>query len=208
MSRETQETVNAWAVETPERRVGDWMQVASGKRFYPFDPRTEEINITDIAAALAKLCRFGGHVRDYYSVAEHSVRVSYVCDPADALWGLLHDASEAYLCDLPRPIKRHRYFSDYRHVEERLMWRVCERFRLPAQVGGGGLLRLPPAVHRADEILLATEARDLMGVADASSWASLPGIEPLPERIRPWPWQDAEARFLLRFYELAKGGAA
>lgn len=188
-----------------ETRIGDWMQTASGKRFYPFDPRTEEVDIADIAHALSLQCRFAGHVQAFYSVAEHSVRVSQICDPQDALWGLLHDASEAYLVDLPRPIKRHRYFSDYRHVEERLMWRVCERFRLEVKVGGGGLLSLPPSVHRADEILLATEARDLMGNAALERWDSLAGIEPLSERIIPWDWETARRRFLERFEELTGG---
>src|ERR1039457_118422 len=78
----------------------------SGLRFWPLDPNPEKILIDDIAHALAHQCRFGGHASRFYSVAEHSVHVSRLCPPEDALWGLLHDASEAYLVDLPRPLKQ------------------------------------------------------------------------------------------------------
>ena len=87
-------------------RVGDWIQTMSGVIFYPLDPRPEEIRIEDIAHALSHQCRFAGHCREFYSVAEHSVRVSRELPQEFMLWGLLHDASEAYLVDLPRPIKR------------------------------------------------------------------------------------------------------
>src|SRR5271165_7548492 len=90
-----------------DNRKGDWIQTYTGRVMYPLDPRPEEINIIDIAHALSNLCRFTGHVRTFYSVAEHSVRVSQHCDPKDALWGLLHDASEAYLADMSRPMKRY-----------------------------------------------------------------------------------------------------
>lgn len=186
-----------------EERIGDWMQTYTGKRFYPFDPRACEIDIVDIGHALANLCRFGGHCREFYSVAEHSVRVSRECAPEDALWGLLHDASEAYLCDLPRPIKRSAELRGYSLVEKDVQRAVHIRF---------GLLRepvawemFPSSVYRADEVLLATEARDLMGNHCLERWSSLEGIEPLPERIEPWPWREARDRFLQRFYELTKG---
>jgi hypothetical protein len=74
----------------------------SGLRFWPLDPEPEKILIADIAHALAHQCRFGGHASKFYSVSENSVHVSRRCAPEDALWGLLHDASEAYLVELPR----------------------------------------------------------------------------------------------------------
>lgn len=190
-----------------ETRIGDWMQVAKGGRFYPLDPRPEEIHIEDIAAALAKLCRFGGHCREFYSVAEHSVRVSEYLQWLHAntsgaleprrllcLHGLLHDASEAYLVDLPRPIKRNATFANYRITELNLSCRIFERFGLRSD-------DMPWAVHNADETLLVTEARDLMNPGD---WTSYSDIEAraLPERITPWTWQEAEARFLARFHQL------
>lgn len=190
-----------------ETRIGDWMQVARGGRFYPFDPRPEEIHIEDIAAALAKLCRFGGHCREFYSVAEHSVRVSEYLEwwlpaksPNEALYtktylyGLLHDASEAYIVDIPRPIKRNASFGHYRELENDLQAHVYARYGLTWQ----------PELNiicAADETLLATEARDLMNPGDWTSYSDLEA-RALPERIEPWTWQEAERRFLARFHEL------
>jgi hypothetical protein len=87
-------------------RVGDWIQTYSGRQFWPLDPRVEDVHLEDIAHALSNVCRYTGHVREFYSVAEHSVHVSWSCEPEDALWGLLHDASEAYLADMARPVKQ------------------------------------------------------------------------------------------------------
>ncbi len=135
-------------------RLGDWIQTYTGQVFYPLDPRPEEIHIADIAHSLSMQCRFSGHVREFYSVAEHSVRVSIACPPEHAEWGLLHDASEAYLIDLPRPLKR---FSEmgrlYMEAESRVMSAVCERFGLSIQI--------PSIVERLDRVLLMTEKRDL-----------------------------------------------
>lgn len=181
----------------PTRR-GDWMQLASGKAFYPLDPRPEDIELADIAGALSRVCRFGGHVSAFYSVAQHSVLVSQVCDPADALWGLLHDASEAYLGDLIRPLKRQPECAGYCAAEARLMAVICERFGLPPE--------MPASVARADEVLLATEARDLMGNAALERWSSLAGIEPLREPIRfGWDPRHAEHTFHSVYRGLTEG---
>src|ERR1051326_3663293 len=116
---------------TEVSRVGDWMRTYTGVRFYPSDPRPDEIFIQDIAHSLSNMCRFAGHVKEFYSVAEHSVRVSLACHPDDALWGLLHDASEAYVVDMPRPIKRAPFMHGYRLLEAKVSLAVCERFELP-----------------------------------------------------------------------------
>ena len=87
-------------------RKGDWIQTFTGRAFYVLDPRPEDVDIEDIAHALSMQCRFAGHCREFYSVAQHSVTASWLVPPEDALWGLLHDAAEAYVVDLPRPIKR------------------------------------------------------------------------------------------------------
>lgn len=83
----------------------DWMQTYTGRVFWPLEPRPEDVDIVDIAHALANLCRYGGHSKVFYSVAHHSVLVSQIVPPADALWGLMHDSAEAYVIDLIRPIK-------------------------------------------------------------------------------------------------------
>lgn len=179
-----------------ETRRGDWIQTHSGVQFWPLDPRVSEINIEDIAHALSLQCRFGGHCNTFYSVAEHSVRVSYAVPPIDALWGLLHDAAEAYLVDLPRPIKR---FSEmgalYREIEGRLMACVCLRFGL--------CLIEPQSVKQADVALLMTEKCDLMAM-EPKPWEDT--AEPLAERIEPLSWEWAKLAFLERFARL--GGVA
>lgn len=174
-----------------QTRTGGWIQTFSGGRFFPLDPRSWEVRIEDVAHALSLLCRFGGHARSFYSVAEHSVRVSQACAPADAFWGLLHDASEAYLVDLPRPLKRLPELAGYLEAERRVMEAVCVRFGLPSAE--------PQGLRHADDLLLATERRDLMAPSDAD-WGPLP--EPLPERIEPWPATHAEELFLARFSQL------
>ena len=91
----------------------------TGRQFFPLTPRQEDIDIEDIAHSLSRLCRFNGHCKSFYSVAEHSYRISYIVPPEFALWGLLHDAGEAYLSDLPRPIKHQ--IPEFIEIEERLL---------------------------------------------------------------------------------------
>lgn len=176
-----------------ETRIGDWMHTQHAGAFWPLDPRVEEICIEDVARALSHQCRFGGHVSHFYSIAQHAVHVSDLCDPADALWGLLHDASEAYVGDVIRPLKRQPAFAGYLEIEARLMRVICQRFGLPET--------MPASVARADEILLATEARDLKGV-DLETWTTREA--PLPGRITPWGSERAQRRFLGRFAELTR----
>lgn len=152
-------------------RVGDWIQTFSGKPFWPFDPRPDEIDLEDIAHALSNLCRFSGHVRTFYSVAEHSVWVSSLVDPEYAKWGLLHDATEAYLVDLPRPLKRHGLMGRlYRETEDRLMEVIAARFDLPWP--------MPAEVKKADSVMLATERKWLMAPCPLP-WNEDEAVEPL-----------------------------
>ncbi len=175
-------------------RLGDWMQTFTGRQFWPLDPRAEEVALEDVAHSLAHQCRFAGHCRVFYSVAEHSVRVSRIVSPAAALWGLLHDASEAYLVDLPRPVKRHSAIGEHYCTAEALVQRaVCERFRLP--------LEEPAEIKNADNVVLMTEARDIMS-APPSPWREI-ATKPLDEVIVPWSPMEAKETFLRRFYELA-----
>ena len=178
-----------------ERR-GDWMVTASGRKFWPLDPRPEEVFIEDVSHALALQCRFNGSCREFYSVAEHSVRVSLECAPEDALWGLLHDASEAYTGDLIRPLKAQPEMIGFCHVEKALQAVICRRFGLYE--------RMPRSVSHADDVLLATEARDLMP-GGGRDWRLMP--EPLEVPIHPWDWRVSEIRFLARFRDLTEGAA-
>jgi uncharacterized protein len=127
----------------------------SGIRFWPLLPNPADIRIEDIAHALSQQCRFAGHTRTFYSVAEHSVRVSLLCRPEDALWGLLHDASEAFLTDIPAPLKELPQFAPYREAEHRLQRAVALRFGLPEDQ--------PATVTEADDTMLWIEAHSLLG---------------------------------------------
>lgn len=177
------------------KRKGEWLQTVSGKQFWPLDPNPEEIYIFDIAHALSNLCRFNGHCLHFYSVAQHSVLVSRIVPKHWAMWGLLHDAPEAYLVDLPRPVKRSESIGvPYKQAEYRLMYAVCDRFCLP---------RLePPEVKRADDIVLCTEKRDLMSAPPVAWKLDEQGLEPLLESIIPMSPPTACQAFLERFNEI------
>ena len=125
--------------------------------------------------------------------------VSQLAPPCDALWGLLHDASEAYLCDLPEPVKREPEMEMYRVAEDRLLACIAVKFGLAPE--------MPASVKQADRVLLATEFRDVTTVDDIDWIVAECGVEPLDRRqytIDPWPSTVAKGRFLRRFRELTK----
>lgn len=134
-------------------RVGDWIQTFSGGQFWPLDPRADEVKLTDIAHQLAKICRFGGATLDFYSVAEHSLRVADLVPPELRLQALLHDAAEAYCGDVVRPLKRN--LAGYDAMESRIAFAIGEKF-------GVDLVNLHPLVIQADNEMLAVEFRDLL----------------------------------------------
>lgn len=176
----------------------DFIETYSGATIRPLAPDPDDILIIDIAHALSNQCRFSGHTLRHYSVAQHSVHVAQLVyywggSKQEALWGLLHDASEAYLVDLPTPLKVHESFWPYREAEKHLQAVICERFGLPTVQ--------PPAVTRADAIMLATEVRDLMH-PDAEYWQKLTE-KPYPELLPAWVPGTAKARFLLTYRKLA-----
>jgi hypothetical protein len=161
-----------------------------GKYFDLFEPQADMIDPRDISHALAHLCRFNGHTREFYSVAQHSCIVAELVPEEHKLAALLHDATEAYLGDITRPLKQ--WMPDYRGFEDVIWMRVCERFDLA--------LDLPACVHRADLIALATERRDLMPT-DPAIWDCLVGIEPMAETIRPWPAAEARLTYHQRLMD-------
>lgn len=174
-------------------RGRDWIITYTGRAVYPLDLRPEDVCIDDIAHALSLQCRWGGHTREFYSVAEHSVRVALLCPIEHRLWGLLHDAAEAYLIDVPRPLKGTPDLAAYRMAEHNAMRAICEAFDLP--------LEMPAVVAEADDILLATEARDLLPPSLLEQWTP-PTAQPIPFPITPRPWDTAERQFLNMFREL------
>lgn len=178
-------------VVEPSKDRGGWIQTYSGKAFFPFDPRVEDIDINDILHALSNQCRFAGHCTQFYSVAQHCVLVSQMCDPKDALYGLLHDATEAYLVDIPSPLKKSPAFAPYRETEKRLMETICQAFGLESDE--------PPSVKLADRRMLATEARDLT-MTEGRGWAT--EAAPFDFHIQPWTPEYARAKFISRLHEL------
>jgi len=117
-----------------------------------FDPKPEDICIEDIAHALSNQCRFGGHLPDYYSVAQHSILCCKMTDDEYKLQALLHDASEAYLLDIPRPIKQG--LSNYKEIENKLMRVIADKF--------GFTHPLDEVIKDIDEWALVVEWKYLM----------------------------------------------
>lgn len=162
----------------------------TGRTIAPLNPSVDKINIVDIAHATSNLCRFTGHVREFYSVAQHCVFVSYYANREDALWGLLHDASEAYLADMARPIKLQPGFGEvYKAAEATIMRAICDKFGLPHD--------MPDSVRHADDVLLRTEQRDLM-----PNLRRHEGEDYYYHEIDGWLPADAKAAFLNRYQEL------
>lgn len=174
-------------------RHGDWMQTATGKQFWPLDPRADEVDIVDIAHALAHICRYGGHCTRFYSVAEHSVYVSQALPPELRMHGLLHDASEAYLGDVIRPLKR--FIPGYHEFEAKVMRVVCEHFGLQYP--------MPPEIKAIDNNIILDEHDQVM--APGHEWnnpAWEVGRERLGVTIQGFRPKRAAEVFLEQFVEL------
>ena len=171
---------------------GPWCQTYTGVKFYYLDIRPDDIRIEDIAHSLSNLCRFTGHVKRFLSVAEHCFNVSLICNPEDALPGLLHDAPEAYLNDLASPLKYLPGMEEYRRLEAKIQGVICEVF---------GLKKLETQdVIRADKLMLNIEARDLLGPT-MTGWIGSRDTGNLG-LIRSWSPEEAERAYLQRFHEL------
>jgi uncharacterized protein len=169
----------------------------TGRWVQPLCPDWRTIDIEDIAHSLSNQCRFTGHTRHFYSVAQHSCLVSDILPRALALDGLLHDASEAYLSDIARPIKNQPEFGDiYRSSENRLMEAVCDKFGLDWDCA-----EMPLEVKAADNILLYTEMRDLLP-PEILEGINLDETVPLKEKIKTWSPSRSKIAFLNRFYSL------
>lgn len=189
--------MNLEAVGLFQGSTGGEIELGNGVRFDLFNPDPQLIDIEVVAHSLANLCRFTGHVRRFYSVAQHCVIVSENVDPIFdrrlAAQGLLHDAAEAFIGDFSRPLKvalNEATGNLISNIEDRILEAIGVRFGVP--------LPADASVKIADNIALATEKRDFMPIGEP--WAGLP--EPLGDKIIAWDPSYAEARYLDRAVEL------
>lgn len=173
-------------------KLEPWIETFTGKQFYFLDPSDAQIDIRDIAHSLAFTCRYTGHSNRFYSVAEHSILVSYLA--SDPLAGLLHDASEAYITDIASPIKP--YLNNYKELEDKLMSKIAKKF--------GFDYPLDPDIKDCDATQLKTEAKHLLR-SRGYPWAHLYPTK-RPHGITPncWSPEEAERKFLERFEEVRK----
>lgn len=155
----------------------------------PLNLNPADVCLQDIATSLANQCRWAGHLPAVLTVAQHSVFVSEMCRTEDALWGLLHDASEAYLKDLPRPLKQCQHFGPaYREAERRAMAVICSVFGLDVE--------MPTSVKSADDHVLDMERQwREEGVLRIGRWAEGAQFDPMGHT-------EAREAFLGRFEEL------
>ena len=186
------------------KRKGGCILTYTGKIVYPLDPRPEEIDLYDIAHALAAIGRYTGHTEAFYSVAEHAVRVSELCEDRVArphttdhrkyaFEGLMHDASEAYLGDIAKPIKHDSYVGTlFAKAEDRLMVIIAELF--------GFEYPKSEVVSWADRVMLRTEQRYLLPYPN--ELYSLEDEELGPEIHSTLTPEEAEIEFIDRFKEL------
>jgi uncharacterized protein len=172
-----------------DKRIGDFIQTFTGGCFWPLDPRPDEVFVADIAHALSMKCRWGGHSKRFYSVAEHSVLISFHVPSHVALWGLLHDAAEAYSADIPSPLKQN--LTGWQPMEDRIMEAVCVRFNLPMT---------EPAIVKSFDIAICADERAAFMAPCQREWAALPA--PIGANIRCLSPTVAEGMFLDRFAAL------
>ena len=177
-------------LEQATGRCGDWMQTFTGLAFWPLDPRSEDVCVEDIAHGLSLVCRFAGQCQFFYSVAEHSWLVASQVPPEFRLQALLHDATEAYIGDMVRPLKQG--LPQYRQIEADIWGAIAQRFDVPFQ--------LAPCVKAADNRVLLAE-RDCLLRKPPIPWYWSKGLTPAPVSIVCLSPRAAEAEFLAAFKE-------
>jgi hypothetical protein len=171
-----------------------WIETFSGVKINVFNPNPDHILIEDIAHALAMCTRFNGHLRYYYSVAEHCIHASLMCSEKNAMAALLHDASEAYLTDVPRPINQ--FLPAIKQIDDNLTTVILNKF---------GIYEIPDEVKRIDRGLCLREA-EYSGM-DVASWGE--GHEQYGQLVNcfepnHWDHIDAKRHFMSRYESLRR----
>lgn len=168
-----------------------YVSTFSGNRFYPLEPWIDHVDIEDIAHGLAYQCRFNGQTREFYSVAQHSLLVCSLAPTDLRLAALLHDAAEAYLGDMVKPLKV--LLPEFAAIEDKVSAIIAAAFEIDFSDYA--------PIKRADLVALATEKRDLMPHS-VERWAYLDGIAPSPQRIVAMQPHEAKRAFLEQFERL------
>lgn len=180
------------------KRDGEFFFTYSGVQFWPLDPRIEDINLEDIAHGLAHTCRWGGHSRVFYSVAQHSIVCSHYARPKHQLIALMHDAAEAYIGDVKRPLKY--AMPNLMEIEHNIWMLIAAKFDLPIEV--------PSEVKQIDDRALLTERNQFIhSSCFRVEWPiDRLRLEPLmPINMVPvLPPPDAKKRFIERFNTITK----
>lgn len=159
------------------------MGTFSGGRFWPLDPRPEDINIYDVAHSLAMSCRFNGHCIRFYSIAEHSCHIYDKTSKENKRWAILHDAPESFMGDMVNPLKK--FMPNFRTAEDRIMDLICERWGMPKE--------MPEEVHRLDRAIVRDE---IVNMKTHGDWNIPP--EGIGADIQCWSPERAEEEFLSR----------
>ena len=172
-----------------------YIETYTGKKFYFLNPLCSDIDIIDIAHSLSMQCRYTGHAKEFFSIAEHSILVAELCSDENKLWGLLHDGSEAYLTDVASPIKP--FLKNYKKMEKVLMDAICTKYGLKTS--------MPEEVHIADMEVLRSEASKLM-TSKGADWKinqnnDSPIIDLNIQCMSPF---EAKIKFIEKFYDYCK----
>ena len=177
-----------------------FIKTFTGRKFDYVNPTVDQVDPLDIAHGLSHLCRFGGQVKTFYSVAQHSVLCAQVAkeqynDPVLAMYALMHDASEAYCIDVPRPLKK--LLANYADIESKVQDKILEKIGLKESS------KYYEQVKEIDNRMLVTEANALL--TGGSAGFTDPIAKPYDIMVVPWNSESAKRRFLLTFAKLFHG---
>jgi hypothetical protein len=172
---------------------GDFQQTYSGLAFYALDPRPEDISIIDIASALSKQCRYAGQCQRFLSIAEHSVHVSKAFHwnpPVVRLTALMHDASEAYLSDIVRPVKQQ--LPQYVEIEAKIEKVISDKYGL--------IYPLPAYIKKVDRRIVLDEREQNLGPVTIPWPIDAENLAPLGITLQYWSPERSKEEFLDAFY--------
>ena len=170
-------------------KLDGWRDTITGRRFDYATPENYKFDIEEIAHALSQLCRFTGHTKEFYSVAQHSVMVSWLLPPELRLIGLLHDAAEAFVGDINAPLKQ--LLPQVKELENRIQAAIYKQY------GVVDTIRAAAMVKEADIRMLMTEKRDLMPGMPLDEWGDwVKRYKPMRAKIEPWTPQYARYQFI------------